>query len=453
MKTNEIVKRAQQIADLENSSFISWAENVQLLNEAYRDIYQKAINANIKFWLKEWILKDGENVEGNTTRYKLPNDFYTLYSINEKGTNRNLFRKSTNEAADGFKYDIENGYLVIYGAMRKDIVVKYYKTPQKLYYKDEDINSEVDKQSNFQALQGEYSDACDNRLVFFDSLTKKMTVYDIKTETTSDATLTINYDDIMLMLATVDGVMFFTNYNSEEHIILVNYDGTVNFDNTITDNPHYFVDEKKRLLCYGTDGNGRFAFSNVWNDFPFKYVKDIGYDFDYSTGAIVNYVDFTENKAYYIDRENDSQFFILSVADLETGEVERFDQLFSDYLGMFTVFDKWAYNGWATIPLVMGETSESEGAYCIGFNKKDYKTSYGMTDIDGIIHSIFENVEIDTPNSFFDSMLAYSLSLQYKAKQNAVNEGLVTLYQNAESQFFNSLPQDTFSNVRIQNVY
>ena len=91
MKTNEIVKRAQQIADLENSSFISWAENVNLLNEAYRDIFQKAINANVKYWLKDWVLKDGESIGENATRYKLPSDFYTLYSINEKGTNRNLF--------------------------------------------------------------------------------------------------------------------------------------------------------------------------------------------------------------------------------------------------------------------------------------------------------------------------------------------------------------------------
>ena len=62
-------------------------------------------------------------------------------------------------------------------------------------------------------------------------------------------------------------------------------------------------------------------------------------------------------------------------------------------------------------------------------------------------------MELDTPNSFFDAMLSYSLALQYKAKQNAINEGLVTLYQNAENQFFNSIPQDTFSNSRIQNVY
>ena len=58
MKTSEIIKRAQQIADLENSSFISWAENVNLLNEAFRDIFQKAINANIKYWLNQFLTWD-----------------------------------------------------------------------------------------------------------------------------------------------------------------------------------------------------------------------------------------------------------------------------------------------------------------------------------------------------------------------------------------------------------
>ena len=145
MTTNEIIKRAQQLADLENSSFISWRENVNLLNEAYKDAYQKAINANIKYWLKDWILKDGVNKGQNVTCYKLPKDFYTLYSINEVGTGRNLFRKSINECADGFKYDIENGELLIYGAMRKDIVVKYYKVPDTLYYKGDEVATNLTK--------------------------------------------------------------------------------------------------------------------------------------------------------------------------------------------------------------------------------------------------------------------------------------------------------------------
>ena len=46
MKYNisDIVKAAKQIADLENSDFISWNENIRLLNEAWTAVHQKLIN-------------------------------------------------------------------------------------------------------------------------------------------------------------------------------------------------------------------------------------------------------------------------------------------------------------------------------------------------------------------------------------------------------------------------
>ena len=46
MKYNiaDIVKAAKQIADLENSDFISWNEKMLLLNEAWTAVHQKLIN-------------------------------------------------------------------------------------------------------------------------------------------------------------------------------------------------------------------------------------------------------------------------------------------------------------------------------------------------------------------------------------------------------------------------
>ena len=46
MKYNisDIVKAAKQVADLENSDFISWNENIRLLNEAWTAVHQKLIN-------------------------------------------------------------------------------------------------------------------------------------------------------------------------------------------------------------------------------------------------------------------------------------------------------------------------------------------------------------------------------------------------------------------------
>ena len=41
LNASDIVKSARQISDLENSDFISWNENIRLLNEAWTAVHQK----------------------------------------------------------------------------------------------------------------------------------------------------------------------------------------------------------------------------------------------------------------------------------------------------------------------------------------------------------------------------------------------------------------------------
>ena len=437
MKTNEIVKRAQQIADLENSSFISWAENVNLLNEAYRDIFQKAINANVKYWLKDWVLKNGESIGENSTRYKLPSDFYTLYSINEKGTNRNLFKKSTNETTDGFKYDIENGYLIVYGAMRKDVIAKYYKAPKKLYYKGEEIETGAD------LTNSGYTSACDNLIVWYDHDNNKAVIYNIKTETEREITLTVTYDLLLCFEACKNGLVFIVEESGAKRVKIYDYNGNVFINNLISSKMYFFIDDKKRFLKY--DGTNHVL---MQGNISVKFIE-LPIDFD----GVLNksgYIDWETKKAYWVDTLD-----TVTEYDFQTKEKTEYVQGIGN-LSIMQIFDKWLFlrnsDCYMTIPIKFGSDC-CEGFSLLGFNKKDYKTSYGYVDDNGVLQSIFDDMELDTPNSFFDAMLAYSLALQYKAKQNAINEGLVTLYQNAENQFFNSIPQDTFSNSRIQNVY
>lgn len=444
MKTNDIVKRAQQIADLENSSFISWRENVNLLNEAYRDIYQKAINANVKHWLVDWNLTDGERVEGNAVRYKLPDDFYTLYSINEKHTNRNLFKKSTNETSSGFKYDIENGYLIVYGA-NKEIVAKYYKVPQKLYYKGEEI------ETGYTYYNSYMYDCFDKYIVKYDPSAGTVAIYDIKAETTTTLSglQTNGY-----IVAVKQGIMIATSLYAKQYN-LYGYDGTLLLNNV---SGPWFLDEKKRLVTYVVSNNVGLFLDYV-SGAPIKAVTlpiaDISNLYN-----VFAYVDFEENIAKWSDNAGS-----ITECNLDTLETKVYAQPYGSdaYFNMNIIFDKWFIRMTDTygsteslklcLPIIKNGKAEKEGSDIIGINKKDYKTSYGYVDTDGVLHSMFDDMELDTPNSFFDAMLSYSLALQYKAKQNSVNEGLSVLYQNAENQFFNSLPQDSYSYTRIQNVY
>ena len=206
---------------------------------------------------------------------------------------------------------------------------------------------------------------------------------------------------------------------------------------------YFFIDNKKRFLRY-SDNDEKI----VNHDSIIKFIK------------LPIKVDGTLNKSGYIDWETKKAYWsdtlgTVTEYDFQTKERTDFIQKVDD-VSSFQIFDKCFYGRanyqFQAFPINFGDDS-GEGFSLLGFNKKDYKTSYGYVDDKGVLQSIFDDMELDTPNSFFDAMLSYSLALQYKAKQNAINEGLVTLYQNAENQFFNSIPQDTFSNSRIQNVY
>ena len=70
---SDIVKRAEQLADLENSDFISFSEKIALLNEAYQVLYQKGINKDVNAFVKYINTRDRV--------IQLPRDFYQLKAI------------------------------------------------------------------------------------------------------------------------------------------------------------------------------------------------------------------------------------------------------------------------------------------------------------------------------------------------------------------------------------
>ena len=89
-KASEIVQRAMTLANLQNSSFISATENRQVINDAFWALYQVMIDAGEVSMLKQIkqpVFTDGE--------YKLPDDFYQLYSVRDNYGN-GVLRKNKN---------------------------------------------------------------------------------------------------------------------------------------------------------------------------------------------------------------------------------------------------------------------------------------------------------------------------------------------------------------------
>lgn len=99
-KASEIVQRAMTLANLQNSSFISTTENRQVINDAFWALYQVMIDAGEVSMLKT--IKHPAFTDGY---YKLPDDFYQLYSVKDNYGN-GVLRKNKNTIKNGKCYDI-----------------------------------------------------------------------------------------------------------------------------------------------------------------------------------------------------------------------------------------------------------------------------------------------------------------------------------------------------------
>lgn len=129
MKYNisDIVKAAKQIADLENSDFISWNENIRLLNEAWTAVHQKLINSGNMTFVNE--MEIGKEQE-------LPENFYQVLSVLDN-YNTPIGRYSIGMNDSQIWYKLINNKLILNGLQSAKLT--YFTKPQFLTYPAETI--------------------------------------------------------------------------------------------------------------------------------------------------------------------------------------------------------------------------------------------------------------------------------------------------------------------------
>lgn len=127
-KASDIIRRAMQIADLENSSFISYNEQLSLLNEAYVTLYQKAIDADTRSFVKV--------VKTNSKQYLMPEDFYQLKSVclDVNGYLQPIMRRPADQNLNTLSYEMTGNTLNIYGAVTGTVRIEYIPQPQTLTF-------------------------------------------------------------------------------------------------------------------------------------------------------------------------------------------------------------------------------------------------------------------------------------------------------------------------------
>lgn len=127
-RASDIIKRALQIADLENSSFISYDEMIALLNESYVMMYQKAVDADSQSFVK--LFKTTNRI------IPMPVDFYQLKSVNllKDKYLQPILRRPADQNFNELSYELNGNVLEIFGNFSGEIRIEYVPQPKTLTF-------------------------------------------------------------------------------------------------------------------------------------------------------------------------------------------------------------------------------------------------------------------------------------------------------------------------------
>ena len=468
--TKDIVNRAKQLADLNNSDFISWNENINLLNENWQKIYQQLIDNGDKTFIKEF-----ETVSLN--KIKLPCDFYQLFSVELIPSCRQILRKAKSEPESSLTYDIENDYLILYGTVSEKVRIKYIPIPQTLTLQNEtkDINAD---------FSSVYSSVLENEELKFMDCYKNKYLFLKKTNGTDICNLYIfNKDTNEIKKITND-------FSYEITYAVIGYKNIVYFISRDKSTRKYSIYSIKN--GYVTVELGAFQTSPSL----LKRDKDVG--------AV--YIE--NNRINIFMNDNIPLFPNIDNLDVVLSEgIGTFMSFTNDYISLLLpIVNEKSENKWiqldvdlTTTPYVAIKTTPFEGLdfgyshtykrysnvingkVCIStkdmfyvdgyglFNNDEYEVigvnelnndeGYGISIIDTyntnhvLLHSHFVDTLLLYPNNIYFNFMAMLLAISYKIKQNADVTVLSTKYGEMEAQYFDSLSRDVNNVVRITNVY
>lgn len=398
-RASGIIKRAEQIADLENSDFISENEKLTLLNEAFQILYQKVINTNDRFFIQEVTVEDG---------MELPYDFYQLSNLYVKRTHQSITRRNNVQTVG---YEIKNNNIYLSEEYHNaEIIMEYISCPPTIEIK------EKTKDSPFTAgplaanhkIYVTVSEAVllEVRYIGSDNVIET----NIKYEPTKEYSVFNNG-----ILYTLEDVNTFYDFKKKESV-------------TLQDVPVILEDT---LYLYN---NGNITDTD-----------------ENTTGYIINIEKDPDCKIIYTDLELTYQlcsnkYIINDLNPIACSELK---------LKAFMNGEVIAMNK-ANKIIKLGVEEEiviytNEEAVCLVSDK--YALTRNIFAGADYLEGLMDDTLLDFQNNLFYTVLAYQLAISFKIKQSADTTQLAALYDQAETQFFDSISRDNNASYQINDVY
>ena len=444
----DLVKAASQIADLENSDFISWNENIRLMNEAYTALYQKLINKNDQSFVVSFTTKDRE--------IELPFDFWQLKNVSiwNNGNVVPILRRSASTSYNSLYYEIRNNVLYITGNFAGEVLVEYWPAPVALYYPPEakDLGVTLVDIVPFGAY--------DKKILYKKDVEGKVYwhVYDVENGT--DTNLNIEVETKTRFAYIHKNYILFTGHDVDGYYIsITDYNGNVIYDST--SHKDHCIPVIYRDAIYDIDPN----------DNSITFIYGTYYSTDNISIDVSKVGTNNNNVIFYLALDNGAIGKVMPIpGNEETDDPKCLTDLYINNSYEHTIASDY-------LPLASGNTINtiyrnmmtqhdtdldkevsiptSKKALCI--SKLDDNTGYGFYTLDGdnnlYIESFLENTCLDFPNSFYFELLSYILADAYKAKQGADDSQILAKLSQMEQVFYDSLSSDAYGPVRITNVY
>ena len=466
---SDVIKKAKQLADLENSDFISWNESITLLNDAYQNIYQKSINKGNNDFVR--VIQTSEKC------INLPRDFYQLKALTLKQDRFNtpIMRRPQNGSFDDLSYDIYNNTLLINGYSSGTIILEYYPTPVTLTLpnKDEVIDLPIgsdetlvgayknvyfvrrtDKESSSKPLYNKTYIVAINRDTGEEAKVAEQSIYSEEYAVSNDILFSIG--DYVLFTGIHHDSVGSGTYKDFDCIIGLNIvDFSVNvqdrkdkYDNYLALGFNFYDDTECNITVEAYGGKKRrITSATIYGNYydlkannviiPEKaFITILSKDMKHAFSLD------SERLDLYLDGEKVTSGKVMHVM----GDSVYLQSNNKNYCTMLNISTN------EKTSLIAPSKKPIWGT--VGFDKQTgYGYYYFLGNSKIVIHSFLEDTELNFPNNMFFNYLAYSLALSFKVKQGSDISAFMPLLETAENTFYDSLTKDDWSFTRITNVY
>lgn len=398
--SKDIIIRAEQIADLENSDFISDYEKLALLNECWTMLYQKIIDADDKTWIKTVPARAG---------MALPADLYQLSALYIKGSKEQINKINSSEK---YGYQIRGNHLYLSrNYIGAEIILEYYPVPQTLLLREKTTESKYTDSNILSARENIYLLNKDNRIYLKDynddsinySLANFLDIND--TGIYRNGILLRDYNNTFYFFSFLNmktAVVPYIPYIADDTIYFYDYDNK----NIIDENYNIYMHKE-----LGIKNNVRVIYGSESKTYVLYDTKIAVNDTELDI-PLVNFKAYAVNNSIYLISQQ-KQVLRINETGIELIKMKYIPEYF---------------------------ISETKIVAFEPLHKKYYEEGF------------FDDTELDYPNNLFFVILSYMLALSFKAKQGGETDQLQQLEIQAENQFFASISRDSNDVYRIKNV-